>query len=91
MQESGDQYAQDIQGHRTKGQMLHGWFFGFKLHLICNEKGELPNFMITPMWMTGNLLNIKCIITSLSIIYSLFYIWLLFPRNQVPIKRDRIF
>ena len=25
-----------------------GWFFGFKLHLICNEKGELLNFMRTP-------------------------------------------
>lgn len=25
-----------------------GWFFGFKLHLICNERGELLNFMITP-------------------------------------------
>lgn len=25
-----------------------GWFFGFKLHLICNEKGELLSFMITP-------------------------------------------
>ena len=25
-----------------------GWFFGFKLHLICNEKGEIFNFMITP-------------------------------------------
>lgn len=25
-----------------------GWIFGFKLHLICNEKGELLNFMITP-------------------------------------------
>ena len=25
-----------------------GWFFAFKLHLICNEKGELLNFMITP-------------------------------------------
>ena len=25
-----------------------GWFFGFKLHLIYNEKGELFNFMITP-------------------------------------------
>ena len=24
-----------------------GWFFGSKLHLICNEKGELLNFMIT--------------------------------------------
>lgn len=25
-----------------------GWFFGFKLHLICNERGELQNFMVTP-------------------------------------------
>ena len=25
-----------------------GWFFGFKLHLICNERGELLSFMITP-------------------------------------------
>lgn len=25
-----------------------GRSFGFKLHLICNEKGELLNFMITP-------------------------------------------
>ena len=24
-----------------------GWFLGFKLHLICNEKGEIFNFMIT--------------------------------------------
>ena len=23
-----------------------GWFFGFKLHLICNERGELLNFNI---------------------------------------------
>ncbi len=25
-----------------------GWFFGFKLHLISNKRGELLNFMITP-------------------------------------------
>lgn len=24
-----------------------GWFFGFKLHLICNKKGELPSFYLT--------------------------------------------
>lgn len=24
-----------------------GWFFGFKLHLVCNEKGELLNFCLT--------------------------------------------
>ena len=31
-----------------RGKCSMGWFFGFKLHLICNEKGELLNFMITP-------------------------------------------
>ena len=25
-----------------------GWFFGFKLHLVCNDKGEVLNFCITP-------------------------------------------
>jgi len=25
-----------------------GWFFGFKLHLIINEKGELLNVLLTP-------------------------------------------
>ena len=24
-----------------------GWYFGFKLHLTCNERGELVNFMFT--------------------------------------------
>ena len=25
-----------------------GWLYGFKLHLICNEKGDLLSFMVTP-------------------------------------------
>lgn len=29
-------------------EVLFGWFFGFKLHLIINEKGEVLNFMFTP-------------------------------------------
>ena len=24
-----------------------GWYFGFKLHLLCNERGELLNFALT--------------------------------------------
>lgn len=24
-----------------------GWYYGFKLHLLCNERGELPNFALT--------------------------------------------
>ena len=26
-----------------------GWFFQFKLHLIINDKGEILNFMFTPV------------------------------------------
>jgi hypothetical protein len=29
------------------GKSTMGWFYGFKLHLICNDKGELLNFCIT--------------------------------------------
>ena len=45
---------QRIHIHKTftgiaqRGKCSMGRFFGFKLHLICNEKGELLNFMITP-------------------------------------------
>ena len=31
----------------TKGQCYLGWFFGFKLHLIVNDKGEILDFMLT--------------------------------------------
>lgn len=37
-----------FKGTAQKGKCSMGWFFGFKLHLICNERGELLNFMITP-------------------------------------------
>jgi hypothetical protein len=30
-----------------RGHCSIGWFFGFKLHLIINEKGDLLNFVIT--------------------------------------------
>ena len=32
--------------HTGKGTM--GWFYGFKLHLVCNDKGELLSFCLTP-------------------------------------------
>lgn len=37
-----------FKGLAARGKCSMGWFFGFKLHLICNEKGELLNFMFTP-------------------------------------------
>lgn len=32
----------------TVGKSTMGYFFGFKLHLIVNEKGDILNFVITP-------------------------------------------
>lgn len=31
----------------VKGKSTMGWYVGFKLHLLCNEKGELINFVLT--------------------------------------------
>ena len=43
-----------IHSHRVfaglaeRGKTSTGWFFGFKLHLIFNDRGELLNLMLTP-------------------------------------------
>lgn len=31
-----------------RGKTSVGWFYGFKIHLTINEKGEILNFLITP-------------------------------------------
>jgi hypothetical protein len=36
-----------FKGVAETGKSSMGWFYGFKLHLICNDKGELLNFCIT--------------------------------------------
>ena len=36
-----------FKGIATKGKSTIGWFFGFKLHLIINDKGEIIEFLIT--------------------------------------------
>jgi hypothetical protein len=35
-------------GLAERGKTSTGWFFGFKLHLIFNDQGELLNVMLTP-------------------------------------------
>jgi len=35
-------------GLAQRGKTSTGWFFGFKLHLIVNDRGELLNLMLTP-------------------------------------------
>ncbi|WP_071880716.1 IS982 family transposase [[Leptolyngbya] sp. PCC 7376] len=37
-----------FEGHAARGKTSVGWFFGFKLHLIINDRGELLNVKITP-------------------------------------------
>jgi hypothetical protein len=34
-----------------------GWYYGFKLHLVCNDKGEIIDFMFTPAYPTRVLLR----------------------------------
>lgn len=36
-----------FEGLAEQGKCSMGWFFGFKLHLIINDKGEILNFMLT--------------------------------------------
>jgi transposase len=43
-----------IHHHKTfaglarRGKTSTGWFYGFKLHLIVNDRGELLDFVLTP-------------------------------------------
>ncbi|KIC70643.1 IS982-like element ISPasp2 family transposase [Candidatus Protochlamydia amoebophila] len=37
-----------FKGLAKRGKTTSGWFFGFKLHLMINEKGEILAFQLTP-------------------------------------------
>lgn len=37
-----------FKGIAQKGQCSLGWFYGFKLHLIINDRGEILDFILTP-------------------------------------------
>ena len=41
-------FHKTIEGLTEYGKCSIGWFFGFKSHLIINDKGEILNFMLTP-------------------------------------------
>lgn len=36
-----------FKGIANKGQCSMGWFFGFKLHIVINDKGEILDFLFT--------------------------------------------
>lgn len=37
-----------FKGDAKRGKTSTGWFYGFKLHLVINEGGEILSFFITP-------------------------------------------
>lgn len=37
-----------FKGLAKRGKTTTGWFYGFKLHLIVNDKGEILSFLLTP-------------------------------------------
>ena len=37
-----------FEGLAKRGQCSIGWFFGFKLHLVINDTGQVVDFMLTP-------------------------------------------
>jgi len=37
-----------FDGIAQRGKSTVGYFYGFKLHIVINDKGEILNFMITP-------------------------------------------
>jgi hypothetical protein len=58
-----------FKGLAKRGKTTSGWFYGFKLHLIINEKGEILAFQLTP----GNVADISVVeILSKGIFGKLF-------------------
>lgn len=44
-----------FKGFAKRGKTTSGWFYGFKLHLIINENGEILSFLVTP----GNVADVS--------------------------------
>ena len=42
-----------FDGYATRGKCSMGWYFGFKLHLMVNDQGELLAFRVTPGEVDG--------------------------------------
>jgi hypothetical protein len=48
-----------FKGLAKRGKTTSGWFYGVKLHLIINEKGEILAFQLTP----GNISDVSVVKT----------------------------
>jgi IS5 family transposase len=58
-----------FKGLAKRGKTTSGWFYGFKLHLIINDKGEILSFLLTP----GNIADVSVLeVLSKGIVGKLF-------------------
>jgi len=48
-----------FKGLAKRGKTTSGWFYGFKLHLVVNDKGEILAFQLTP----GNISDVSMVET----------------------------
>lgn len=55
----------------ARGMSSMGWFYGFKLHLVVNEHGEITSFMLTPGNVADN--NTKMVAKLCSNLYGKLY------------------
>lgn len=46
-----------FKGIAKRGKTTAGWFYGFKLHLIVNDRGEILSFLLTP----GNIADVSVV------------------------------
>jgi hypothetical protein len=53
-----------FQNMAEVGKSTMGWFFGFKLHLVCNDKGELLNFCLTKANVDDRNKNVMNVLTK---------------------------
>ncbi|MDR2781679.1 MAG: IS982 family transposase [Holosporaceae bacterium] len=58
-----------FKGIAERGKSTVGWFFGFKLHLVIDEKGEIINAVLTP----GNVNDRKPVEDLLSFFQGLVF------------------
>lgn len=47
-----------FKGIAERGKSSTGWFYGFKLHLVVNDKGEILSFYLTPGNVDDRNLNV---------------------------------
>jgi len=53
-----------FKGYAATGKSSMGWFHGFKLHLVCNDKGEVLDFCLTKGNVDDRNMNVMKVLTK---------------------------